>query len=206
MGRNWCLYPHFVGEGNGVQSRTDFPKASYEASDLELSKMELRVPLLEGSGFLDFHGFLLLYFQITGQAHASLWSATRCARDSSAGLSAPRPSAAPPWAEPGATPARCALPSPTPAAAASFPTSAQEPVKVNPRLVGLWMDSSYFLWRAILQQCWREWKSSIRDITSWFRWWHDIQLRREKHGPPWIFLASSFSLGPQRCFPEVLWF
>lgn len=128
-----------------------------------------RVPLLEGSGFLDFHGFLLLYFQITGQARASLWSATRCARDSSAGLSAQKPSAAPPWAEPGATPARCALPSPTPAAEASFPISARELVKVNPRLVELLMDSSCLLWRAILQQCWREWKSRIRDITSRFR-------------------------------------
>lgn len=72
--------------------------------------------------------------EITGQARASLWSATRCARDSSAGLSAQKPSAAPPWAEPGATPARCALPSPTPAAEASFPISARE-------LVKMWMNA-----------------------------------------------------------------
>lgn len=127
-----------------------------------------RAPWRNGSGFLDSHGFPLLYFQITGQARASLWSATRCARDSSAGLSAQKPSAVPPWAEPGATPARCALPSPTPAAAASFPISAQELVKVNPRLVELLMDSSCLLGRAILKQRWREWKSSVRDITSRF--------------------------------------
>lgn len=82
--------------------------------------------------FLDFHGILLLYFQITGQAHVLLWSAIRCARDSSAGLSAPKRSAVPQSAEPGATPVRCALPSPTRVAEASFQIFAQELVKVNP--------------------------------------------------------------------------
>lgn len=68
--------------------------------------------------------------EITGQAHVLLWSATRCARDSSAELFAPRHSAVPRWAEPGATPVRCAPPSPTPAAEASFQISAREPVKM----------------------------------------------------------------------------
>lgn len=117
--------------------------------------------------FLDFHG-ILLYFQITGQAHVLLWSATRCARDSSAGLSAQKLSAVPQWAEPGATLVRCALPSPTPVAEASFQISARELVKVNPTLMELLMDSSFLLWRAILQRSWREEKSSIRDITSRF--------------------------------------
>lgn len=91
--------------------------------------------------FLDLHGILLLYFQITGRAHVLLWSATRCARDSSAGLSAQKHSAVPPWAEPGATPVRCAPPSPTPVVEASFQISVQEPVKVNPWLMGLLVDS-----------------------------------------------------------------
>lgn len=68
--------------------------------------------------------------EITGQAHVLLWSATRCARDSSAGLSAQKHSAVPQSAEPGATPVRCAPPSPTPAAEASYQISAQEPVKM----------------------------------------------------------------------------
>lgn len=68
--------------------------------------------------------------EITEQARVLLWSATRCARDNSAGLSAPKHSAVPQWAEPGATPVRCVLPSLTPAAVASFPTSAQELVKM----------------------------------------------------------------------------
>lgn len=72
--------------------------------------------------------------EITEQARVLLWSATRCARDSSAGLSAPKPSAVPPWAEPGATPVRCALPSPTLADEASSPTSALE-------LVKMWMNA-----------------------------------------------------------------
>lgn len=72
--------------------------------------------------------------EITGQAHVLLWSATRCARDSSAGLSAQKHSAVPPSAGPGATPARCALPSLTPAAEASSPISAQE-------LVKMWMNA-----------------------------------------------------------------
>lgn len=127
--------------------------------------------------FLDFHGILLLYFQITGQARVLLWSATRCARDSSAGLSVQKHSAVPRWAAPGATPVRCAQPSPTPVGAASFQISAQELVKVNPGPMELLMDSSYLLWRAILQWSWREWKSSVRGIASRFRWRHDIQLR-----------------------------
>lgn len=68
--------------------------------------------------------------EITGQAHVLLWSATRCARDSSAGLSAQKHSAVPRWAEPGATRARCAPPSPTPVAEASFQISVREPVKM----------------------------------------------------------------------------
>lgn len=80
---------------------------------------------------LDFDESLILYFQITEQARALLWSATRCAKDSSVGLYAPKPSAVLQWAEPGATPVRCARPSLTLAAAASFPTSALELVKVT---------------------------------------------------------------------------
>lgn len=74
--------------------------------------------------------------EITEQDHVLLWSATRCARDSSVGLSAPKHSAVPQWAEPGATRVRCVLPSLTPAVAASFPTSAPELVKMwtNARL------------------------------------------------------------------------
>lgn len=74
--------------------------------------------------------------EITEQARVLLWSATRCARDSSAGLSAPKHSAVPQWAEPGATPVRCVLPSLTPAVVASSPTSAPELVKMwtNARL------------------------------------------------------------------------
>lgn len=68
--------------------------------------------------------------EITGQALVLLWSATRCARDSSAGSSAQKRSAVPQSAEPGATPARCAPPSPTPVAEASFQISVQEPVKM----------------------------------------------------------------------------
>lgn len=82
-------------------------------------------------GLLDVDQSLILRFQITEQARVLLWSATRCARDNSAGLSAPKHSAVPQWAEPGATPVRCVLPSLTPAAVASFPTSAQELVKVR---------------------------------------------------------------------------
>lgn len=67
--------------------------------------------------------------EITEQDHVSPWSATRCARDSSAGSSAQKLSAVPQSAELGATPVRCALPSLTPAAVASFPTSARELVK-----------------------------------------------------------------------------
>lgn len=72
--------------------------------------------------------------EITGQAHVLLWSAIRCARDSSAGLSAPKRSAVPQSAEPGATPVRCALPSPTRVAVASFQIFAQE-------LVKMWMNA-----------------------------------------------------------------
>lgn len=72
--------------------------------------------------------------EITGQARVLLWSATRCARDSSAGLSAQKLSAVPQWAEPGATHVRCALPSPTPVAEASFQISARE-------LVKMWMNA-----------------------------------------------------------------
>lgn len=72
--------------------------------------------------------------EITEQARALPWSATRCARDSSAGLCAPKPCAVPQWAEPGATPVRCALPSLILAAAASSPTSA-------PELVKMWMNA-----------------------------------------------------------------
>lgn len=82
-------------------------------------------------GLPDVDQSLFLRFQITEQARVLLWSATRCARDSSAGLSAPKHSAVPQWAEPGATPVRCVLPSLTPAAVASFPTSAPELVKVR---------------------------------------------------------------------------
>lgn len=82
-------------------------------------------------GLLDVDPSLILRFQITEQARVLLWSAIRCARDSSAGLSAPKHSAVPQWAEPGATPARCVLPSLTPAAVALFPTSAPELVKVR---------------------------------------------------------------------------
>lgn len=82
-------------------------------------------------GLPDVDQSLILHFQITEQARVLLWSATRCARDSSAGLSAPKHSAVPQWAEPGATPVRCVLPSLTPAAVASFPTSAPELVKVR---------------------------------------------------------------------------
>lgn len=76
--------------------------------------------------------------EITGRGRALQWSATRCARDSSAGSSAPRRSAVPQWAGPGATLVRCVLPSPTPAAEASSPTSAPEPVK-------MWMNARPFL-------------------------------------------------------------
>lgn len=72
--------------------------------------------------------------EITGQVHVLLWSATRCARDSSVGLSAPKPSAVLLWAEPGDTRARCVLPSPTPVAGASFQISALE-------LVKMWMNA-----------------------------------------------------------------
>lgn len=72
--------------------------------------------------------------EITGQAHVLLWSAIRCARDSSAGLSAPKRSAVPQSAEPGATLVRCALPSPTRVAVASFQIFAQE-------LVKMWMNA-----------------------------------------------------------------
>lgn len=68
--------------------------------------------------------------EIIGRARVLPWSATRCARDSSAGSSAQKLSAAPPLAEPGATPVRCAPPSLTPAAEASFQTSARELVKM----------------------------------------------------------------------------
>jgi small neutral amino acid transporter SnatA (MarC family) len=89
--------------------------------------------------FLDFHGILVLSFQITGQARVLLWSATRCAKDSSVGLSAQKRSAVPQWAEPGATPVRCVPLSLTPAVVASFQTFAQERVKVKASLVGLLM-------------------------------------------------------------------
>lgn len=72
--------------------------------------------------------------EITEQARVLPWSATRCARDSSAGLSAQKHSAVPQSAEPGATPVRCVLPSLTPAAGASFQTSARE-------LVKMWMNA-----------------------------------------------------------------
>lgn len=72
--------------------------------------------------------------EITGQAPVLLWSATRCARASSVGLSARKHSAVPQSGEPGATPARCVLPSPTPAAVASFPTFARA-------LVKMWMNA-----------------------------------------------------------------
>lgn len=72
--------------------------------------------------------------EIIGQVHVSLWSATRCARDSSAGSSAQKLSAVPQSDAPGATPVRCALPSPTRVAEASFQISAQE-------LVKMWMNA-----------------------------------------------------------------
>ena len=127
--------------------------------------------------FWTFMEFSFCIFQIIGQVHVSLWSATRCARDSSAGSSAQKLSAVPQSDAPGATPVRCALPSPTRVAEASFQISAQELVKVNPGPMELLMDSSYLFWRATLQWSWREWKSSVRGITSRFRWRHDIQLR-----------------------------
>lgn len=68
--------------------------------------------------------------EITGRARVLPWSATRCARDSSAGLSAQKHSAVPLSAEPGATPVRCAPPSPTPVVEASFQISVPEPVKM----------------------------------------------------------------------------
>lgn len=97
---------------------------------LELLRMGQLLLCVEVLAFGDFHR-TLLSFQITGRGRALQWSATRCARDSSAGSSAPRRSAVPQWAGPGATLVRCVLPSPTPAAEASSPTSAPEPVKVS---------------------------------------------------------------------------
>lgn len=72
--------------------------------------------------------------EITGRAHVLLWSATKCARGSSVGLSAQKHSAVPLWEEPGATPVRCAQPSHTRVVVVSFQTSAQE-------LVKMWMNA-----------------------------------------------------------------
>lgn len=132
------LYPHVAVEEWVPRSAQRLSKESAMCVCLsqicflhwELSKIRLNWVL--GLAFLDFHGTFILCFQITEQDHVSPWSATRCARDSSAGSSAQKLSAVPQSAEPGATPVRCALPSLTPAAVASFPTSARELVKVNP--------------------------------------------------------------------------
>lgn len=190
MDRIWYFYPHCVDEVHAVQKWNGVPQASHGSwwcvvLSIPEDHFAIRNPArwvqlffcVNLPAFLDLHGILLFYFQITGQVHVLLWSATRCARDSSAGLSARKRSAVPRSAAPGATPVRCVPPSPTPVAAASFQISAQELVKVKPGPVELLMDPSYLLWRAILQWSWREWKSSVRGITSRFRWRHDLQLR-----------------------------
>lgn len=77
--------------------------------------------------------FFPFFPQITGQARASPRWTSRCARASWQALCAPSPCAVPPWGGPGATPVRCALPSPSPAAAASSRISALGPAKVSSR-------------------------------------------------------------------------
>lgn len=69
--------------------------------------------------------------QTTGLDHVSPRWTTRCVRASSVVSSAPKPSAAQPLAERGATPASSAPPSRTHADEASSPTSAREPAKVG---------------------------------------------------------------------------
>lgn len=75
--------------------------------------------------------FLPLSPQTTGLGHVSRRSTTRCARVSSVESSAPKPSAALPLVERGATPVSSALPSHTLADGVSSPTSALEPAKVR---------------------------------------------------------------------------
>lgn len=140
--KSHCFYPYFVEEEMGFRGRMVSPRLHMESvrfssrrpfPSLELSR--LGHSCSSAYWFLLFRTcieFFFFVFQITGQAHVLLWSATRCARDSSVGLSAQKRSAVPPSAEPGATPVRCALPSPTPVAVASSQISAQELVKVNP--------------------------------------------------------------------------
>lgn len=75
--------------------------------------------------------FLPLSPQTTGLGRVSRRSTTRCVRVSSVELSAPKPSAALPLVERGATPVSSALPSHTLADGVSSPTSALEPAKVR---------------------------------------------------------------------------
>lgn len=105
-------------------------------------------------------------FQITGQAHVSLKSIIRCARGSWQASSARRRCAVPPLGEPGAIPVRCAQPSLSPAAGASSPTSAPEPVRVSQLLLRIYSSIIRGL------HDWNVWRRETLASLKWNIWLH----------------------------------